>query len=124
MVSGSSALEMEVVLGTNAGSIEGRVLNENKQPVDAAVVGLVPASAAARGFRMDMYKTTSTDGAGKFEIRGLPPGDYKIFSWEDVDKASIVDQDFIRLYESAGKVLHIDEGDKPTVDLTVIPPAK
>jgi hypothetical protein len=124
MTSGSSALEMEVVLGTNAAAIEGRVLNERKQAVDAAVVGIVPASANARGFRMDMYKTTSTDAAGKFAIRGLPPGDYKIFSWEDVDKASIIDQDFMRPYESSGKTLHIDEGEKPAVELTVIPPAK
>jgi protocatechuate 3,4-dioxygenase beta subunit len=124
LTSGSAPLEMEILLGTNAGVIEGRVLNENKQPVDAALVGLVPASASARGFRMDMYKTASTDASGKFELRGLPPGDYKIFSWEDVDKASIVDQDFVRLYETSGRVLHIDEGEKPTVELTVIPPVR
>ena len=121
---GSGPLEMEVILGTNAGAVEGRVLNDRNQPVDAAVVGLVPASLSSRGFRMDMYKTTSTDAAGKFEVRGLPPGDYKLFAWEDVDKAAIIDKDFIRLHEDSGKTIHIGEGEKPTLDLTVIPPAK
>ncbi len=121
---GSGPLEMEVVLGTNAGAVEGRVLNERNQPVDAAVVGLLPASMSSRGFRMDMYKTTSTDATGKFEIRGLPPGDYKVFSWEDVDRAAIIDQDFIRLYENSGKTIHIGEGEKPALELMVIPPAK
>lgn len=121
---GAEALTMEVILGTNSGAVEGRVLNDRNQPVDAAVVGLLPAAASARGFRTDMYKTTSTDASGKFEIRGLPPGDYKLFSWEDVDKASIIDQDFMRLYESSGKTIHVGEGEKPVLELTVIPPAK
>jgi hypothetical protein len=123
-VAGAEPLNMEVVLGVNAGAIEGRVLNDKNQPVVDAVVGLLPAAASARGFRTDMYKTTSTDASGKFEVRGLPPGDYKVFSWEDVDKTSIIDQDFIRLYESQGKTLHIGEGEKPSLDLTVIPPAR
>jgi hypothetical protein len=123
-VAGSEPLQMEVILGTNAGALEGRALNDKSQPVDAAVVGLVPASPSARGFRTDMYKTTSTDSTGKFEIRGLPPGDYKVFAWEDVDKGAIIDQDFIRSYESHGKTIHIGEGEKPSLDLTVIPPSK
>jgi hypothetical protein len=117
---GADPLTMDVVLGTNAGAVEGRVLNDKNQPVNDAVVGVVPAAASARGFRMDMYKTTSTDAAGKFEIRGLPPGEYKIFAWEDVDKASIIDQDFIRLHENAGKIVPVGEGEKPTLDLTLI----
>jgi hypothetical protein len=121
---GGDNLTMEIVLGVNAGAVQGRVLNDRNQPVDAAVVGLLPAVESARGFRMDMYKTTSTDAAGRFEIRGLPPGDYKLFSWEDADKAAIIDHDFIRLYENSGKTLRIDEGQSPAVDLTVIPPAK
>jgi hypothetical protein len=121
---GSGQLEMEVVLGTNAGAIDGRVLNENKQPVDAAIVGLIPASLSMRGFRMDMYKTASTNAAGKFEIRGLPPGEYKIFSWEDIDKTMIIDPDFMKIYDNLGKTIQIGEGEKPTLDLAVIPPAK
>jgi hypothetical protein len=123
-VTGAEALNMEVVLGVNAGAVEGRVLNDKNQPVVDAVVGLLPAAASARGFRTDMYKTTSTDASGKFEVRGLPPGDYKVFSWEDVDKSAIIDQDFIRLYESQGKTLHVGEGEKPSLDLTVIPAAR
>jgi hypothetical protein len=118
---GAESQEMEVVLGTNAGAVEGRVLNDQKQPVEAAVVGLVPASLSARGFRMDMYKTTSTDAAGRFEVRGLPPGEYKLFSWEDVDKAAIIDHDFMSLHENSGKSVQVGEGEKPAVELTVIP---
>jgi hypothetical protein len=118
---GAEPLTMDIVLGTNAGAVEGRVLNDQKQPVDAAVVGVVPAALSARGFRMDMYKTTSTDAAGRFEVRGLPPGEYKLFSWEDVDKAAIIDNDFMRLHENSGKAIQVGEGEKPAVDLTVIP---
>jgi len=120
LAAGVEGLTMDVVLGVNAGAVEGRVLNKQNQPVDAAVVGLLPAALAARGFRTDMYKTTSSDASGKFEIRGLPPGDYKVFAWEDIDKAAIIDQDFIRLHENQGTTIHVDEGAKVGVEVAVI----
>jgi hypothetical protein len=31
--------------------------------------------------RLD-HKFASTDADGKFEMTGVPPGDYKVFAWE------------------------------------------
>jgi hypothetical protein len=68
-----------------------------------------------------MHKTTLTDSSGKFQLRGLPPGDYKIFAWEEADKFAIMDLDFIRSYEEKGTRLEIADGDKKTIELSVIP---
>jgi len=121
LFSGVEGQTLEVVLGKNAGALEGRVLTNQKQPVDGAIVGLIPAASTARGFRMDMYKSTSTDATGKFQVQGLPPGDYKAFAWEDVDKAAIIDLDFMRGFENLGTAVHVGEGEKPSLDLIVIP---
>ncbi len=67
---------LEIVLGKNAGSLAGRVEDENKQPVGGVFVILLPDMAGARLYRTDMYKTTSTDAAGSFQIKTLPPGNY------------------------------------------------
>ena len=118
---GAESQALEILLGTNAGALEGSVLGNQKQPVDGAIVGLIPATPAARGFRMDMYKSTSSDATGRFQVQGLPPGDYKAFAWEDVDKSALIDLDFIRGFENLGTVVHVGEGEKPSLELAVIP---
>jgi hypothetical protein len=112
---------IEIVLGTNPGAVEGRVVDSQKQAVDGAIVGLVPYAASARGFRTDMYKTASTDSTGRFQIYGIPPGDYKVFAWDDIDKSTLIDQDLMQVYEDRGLPLRIEEGMRPTVELLVIP---
>jgi hypothetical protein len=121
LMSGSETVNMEIVLGTNAGAINGRVLDNQKQPVDGAVVGLIPAVATARGFRMDMYKSTSSDPGGRFQFQGLPPGEYKVFAWEDIDKNALVDLDFMRQFESFGTTVRVNEGERPSLEVGLIP---
>jgi len=84
-------------------------------------VGMLPNAATARGYRTDMHKTTLTDASGHFQLRGLPPGDYKVFAWEEADKDAIMDLDFVRGYEEKGTRFEISDGEKKTVELNVIP---
>jgi hypothetical protein len=121
LASGMETVNVEIVLGTNAGAISGRVLNDQKQPVDGAVVGLIPAAVSARGFRMDMYKSTSTDPDGRFQLQGHPPGEYKVFAWDDIDKNALVDLDFMRPFENLGTLVRVDEGEKPALEVSLIP---
>jgi len=115
----TEGMTMEIVLGTNAGILEGRVVRDGKPAADVTV-GMLPNVASARGYRTDMHKTTLTDASGHFQLRGLPPGDYKIFAWEEADKEAIMDLDFVRGYEEKGTRLEIRDGEKKTVELNVI----
>jgi hypothetical protein len=54
-------------------------------------------------------------------MNGISPGDYKLFAWEDVPKDAWQDQDFISMFESRGKAIHIDEGSNEISQLTVVP---
>ena len=111
---------MEIVLGTNAGLLEGRVIRDGKPAADVTV-GMLPNASSARGYRTDMHQTILTDASGHFQLRGLPPGDYKIFAWEDADKDAIMDLDFVRGYEEKGTRLEIGDGEKKSIELSVIP---
>jgi len=113
-------LSMEIVLGTNAGSLEGRVTRDGNPAADVTV-GMLPNTFSARGYRTDMHRTILTDTSGHFQLRGLPPGDYKIFAWEDADKDAIMDLDFVRGYEEKGTRIEIADGDKKSIELNVIP---
>jgi hypothetical protein len=51
----------------------------------------------------------------------VPPGDYKLFAWSEVEDGAWYDAEFMPNYENRGKPVHISEGSKPDVSLTVIP---
>jgi hypothetical protein len=98
-------------------------LNDQQQLVPSAAVVLFVENPAARITRTDMFKVTSTDMAGRFQVKGLPPGDYKVFAWEGLDKDAWLDPDFVR-NESRGQAVHVDEGKVQTVDVPVITPIR
>jgi hypothetical protein len=113
---------LEIVVGTNPGTIAGRVLNDKNAAAIGALVTALPESAQLRVFRSDMYKIGSTDAAGRFSLKGLPPGDYKVFAWAGVEKDAWMDPYFLRANEDRGTKIHIEEGQTQNADLLLIPP--
>lgn len=101
---------LEIVLAKNAGSLAGRVEDERKQPASGVFVTIIPDRASARLYRTDMYKTTSTDPDGRFELKNLPPGDYKVFALQGFEKDSWLDPDFFKPYEDRGLSIKVGEG--------------
>lgn len=110
---------LEIVIGANAGNIEGSVSNDRQQAVPNGAVVLVPDLRFRQ--RSDLYKVVSTDNAGRFRITGVTPGDYKLFAWENVESGAWQDPEFIGAYENAGRPIHIYQGSSENVQLQVIP---
>jgi hypothetical protein len=73
-----------------------------------------------RSLRKDMNKLVTTDLNGNFTLHGLPPGDYKVFAWEEVDTNAWMDVDFRQPFENAGVAVKVDENTTPTVMLRLI----
>ncbi|HEY2379641.1 MAG TPA: carboxypeptidase regulatory-like domain-containing protein [Terriglobia bacterium] len=90
---------LEIVLSTDYGSIDGTVAGES-------TVVLVPDVRN----RTDLYRSVVTDFSGHFSLDRIPPGDYKMFAWRDVETDAWYDPDFMRNYENDGKPVHIAEG--------------
>jgi hypothetical protein len=113
-------IPLEIVVSSNTGIADGSVTNDKQDPSPNVTVVLIPD--APRRNRLDLYRTTSTDAMGHFHVEGVPPGDYKLFSWEDVETGAWQDPDFIRGAESRGKSIRINEGSTTgNIDLRVIP---
>jgi hypothetical protein len=106
-----------ITIGTNPGSLEGRVMNGNESAAAVTVV-LIPESG--QRFHVN-HKFTFTDASGRFQIPGVPPGDYKLFAWESIEPGAWQDPDFVRDYESRGHPIHVNEGEKKAVAVSVIP---
>jgi hypothetical protein len=54
-------------------------------------------------------------------MKGIAPGEYKVFAWENVEFDAYKDPDFLRRYEDAGKPVTVAEGGKLAVQLQLIP---
>lgn len=109
--------QIEITIATDAGSLSGRVLDGRQTPVPAATVVVLP-TLDRRLLRADLYRTTSTDEAGRFLLEGIPPGDYRVFSWENVAERAWQDPAFMREYEDRARSVHITEGMRETVEVT------
>ena len=88
--------------------------NGSGQSLQGAQAVLVPIGQPAR---RDLYKVAKTDADGRFDIRGIVPGDYKLFAWEDLPRFAYFDPGFLREYEALGTNLHIEEGTEEKADI-------
>lgn len=116
---GSNAT-LEITLSAQGAQIEGTVTDENGLPVVGVWVVLVPGSKYRT--RHDLYRTERTDQHGVFKIKQVAPGDYALYSWDEVEDGAWEDPDFMKPFEEKGlgeKVTVQDRDDK-SYNITVI----
>jgi hypothetical protein len=71
--------------------------------------------------RVDLYRTATADQAGRFTVRSIAPGDYKLFAWQDLEPNGYFDADLLRPSEMSGKPVHVDESSKLSINAQVVP---
>jgi hypothetical protein len=118
-ITGAPENPLEIVINLNAGRIDGTAVNARGEPLPNRTVALVPDFRVRH--RSDLYKTTVTDASGRFFMRGLTPGDYKLFAWEHVEEGAWGDPEFIASQENLGTAVHVAEQSNSNVQLRVIP---
>ena len=107
---------LEVVLSSNGGQVEGVVLNGEDQPATGAAVVLVPE----RRSQWRLYKEDTTDQYGRFHIKGIAPGEYKLFAWEEVETGAYEDPEFLKGFEGLGESVAIRQGGHESKELKLI----
>jgi hypothetical protein len=117
-VSGGT-IAVDVVASGNGGVAEGVARNQKDEPVADAVVVAVP-EARLRS-HPERYRKAVSDQSGRFSLRALPPGDYTLFAWESVDGEAYYNPEFLKSYEGQGKALHLTEGERKSLQLSVVP---
>ena len=117
-IQGQPPRDMEVVIGVNGGIVQGVLVDRRQQPVPNAVVAIVPAPTLR--MRTDLYKSTMSDGNGRFRMLGLAPGDYRLFAWEYIEEGIWFDPGFMSSVEIRGKSIRISEGTSQSIELPVL----
>jgi hypothetical protein len=110
---------MQIVVGSNAGALEGVARDNLRNLVPRANVVLVPDLAHRQ--RADLYQSVSTDESGRFRLQGIPPGDYVLFAWEDIENGLWLDPEFLKGHEPSGRPIRIIESSRETIEIVAIP---
>ncbi len=113
----SDPITLEVVLGLNGGQISGVARNKDGESQPNVRVVLIPDQQE----KSELYRTISTDIEGRFRLDAIPPGDYRLFCWEDIQLDDWRNPAFLTPLLDRGKPVHIDEGSRVTLDTLMIP---
>jgi protocatechuate 3,4-dioxygenase beta subunit len=109
---------LDIVLRPNPGQITGSITDATQKPAGGVQAVLIPDRSRDR---QDLYRTVNSDPEGRFTFRGITPGDYRIFAWEDIEPFSYFDPAVLSQYEAAGKPVRVQEGSAETADVKLIP---
>jgi hypothetical protein len=109
---------LEITVNSQGARISGTVLNADSLPVPGAWAVAVPEQEKRRFLRL--YKSAATDQYGHYEIRGLAPGKYKLFSWEGIEAGAWEDPDFLKDYEDNGQEVEVQDGDQKSLELKLL----
>jgi hypothetical protein len=113
----SADTRVDILLKSGGSSITGVVRDSGGKPVSGSLVALVPAVSSMRD-QYDLYRSTTTDQDGKFILRNVGSGDYKLFSWIEARGAGAFrNAEFLAKYEERGKQIQISEDRNATADL-------
>lgn len=118
----SGPATLELVVSTKGGAIEGSVVEKEKDvddvhPVANATVVAVPEEKYRR--LADHFATGATDQRGVFTIRGLHPGSYTLYAWQDLEDGIWRDPAFLKSQEANGTAVQVEEGSDQKIEMKV-----
>jgi hypothetical protein len=110
---------LQILVGVDGGHLQVAAYDANGTLHPSAQVVLVPD--AARRSRRDQYRVATAGEDGQASLRGIPPGSYKLFAWEEFEENAYLNSDYLRGYETLGVSVTITSGDNAAVSARVIP---
>jgi Carboxypeptidase regulatory-like domain len=114
-------VNLEVVVSSGAGVLEGKVTDASGRPVHNALVALVPESPLKdRTDYYGAYKDTRADQNGQFEIRGITPGWYQAYAWSDAPATAYRNAAFMKPFAGMGTSVRLELGGRMMVELKTL----
>jgi hypothetical protein len=110
---------IRVELGGDGGRMDGVVVDNANHPFAGADVVLVPD--IARRNSPDQYRATESEGDGHFTLRGIPPGDYKLFAWQNIEPNGYLNDVYMTGFEPLGVQMTIAPNTVGNISVRLIP---
>lgn len=109
---------LEITMSSRGARVQGAVTDKDGLPAAGVWVVAVPEESRRKLLRL--FKAQTTDQYGKFDLRGLAPGSYKLFSWVGIEDGEWEDADFLKPFEEKGEAVEVQEEDVKSVNLKLM----
>jgi hypothetical protein len=111
---------LEITMTDQQTSLTGLVNNSRGEPVKDFVVAILPAQLREGAVALRFTRTVRPDQDGRYQLKGLPPGDYVAVAVESLEQGGEWDPGFQQETRPRGKVFRLNEGQSLTLDLSLI----
>jgi hypothetical protein len=106
---------IQVMLTSPGAKIEGIVRGANQEPLPSVLAVLIPEASKRQD--TTRFKSVASDKDGKFVLRGIPPGTYRMFALDNFPNNSWRNAEFMQKYEPKGQTVSLAKGATTTVEL-------
>jgi hypothetical protein len=107
---------VQVTLSLDSAQVNGSIADADGNPMGGVSVVLVPDSR-----KQYLFREIATSMSGAFSFRGVPPGDYKLLAWEEMEQGAYQDPEFLKKFEAKAEAVALKAGDRKTVSIKAIP---
>jgi protocatechuate 3,4-dioxygenase beta subunit len=118
-VNRDNSAPLQVLLRSGARTVEGTVRDRAGKPVSGVTAVLGPPRE--RRQNRALYYTAKTDASGHFRIEGVAPGNYALFSWQNMPDGAYFNDRFVSRNEDAGRKINAVQSSVTGADITLIP---
>lgn len=119
VINESTRGELRIVLAGNGAQISGTATFDN-QPCRATVV-LAPAAPELRDFHQ-FYRVTNASEHGTFTLKGVRPGSYMLFAFQEIEPFAWFNPELLHTVESMGVPVVVNKSDNVLRDVVAIQP--
>jgi hypothetical protein len=117
VVIGGNGAELTLSVSPAGGQINGIVRDSKGQPAISHVV-LAPD---VERLTPELVRTVRSDRQGKFVLRGVAPGTYKLYAWEELDLNELLGQlELLKDFEGDCQLVHVDQNGTYAPELKLI----
>ena len=115
--SGQRLEDVRVTITTRASEVSGTVRDAEKHAVPNARVLFVPVPAALWPVAGRRFARSLTDAAGRYSVRGLPAGDYRVAAGLELGDRDVYRGEVLRAVRDHGTAITLEAGAGRAIDL-------
>lgn len=111
---------IEILLSDRATTLAGTVQDERERPIGDYTVVAFATDSAKWGYRTRFVRWARPDQNGKFLIKGLPPGAYKVVAVEYLEPGEETDPARLENWRTTGSSVTLDDGEARSIALRLL----
>jgi hypothetical protein len=122
MKSGETLTGVQVVVSSRVTTVSGQLLDERGAPLVDGTVIVFPDDASRWSDDSRWVRAVRPDQQGRYQIRGLPPGEYLAVAVDYVEEGSWNDPEYLESIRRHGQRLTLREADSQSLSLKPVTP--